>query len=94
VAAVNGIRVRGVLDDSLYDVVLTGDPHEPVAGNRRVAALVDHWSGDRVLTAPTGPVVTVDPAAPVTVLALLTVETVVLAVDGVAAGTGHLPMVR
>jgi hypothetical protein len=76
------IRVRGVLDDGLYEVALTGDPANPVVGSRRVAALVDQWTGEQVITGPTGPVVTVDPGDARSLLALLSVETTVRGVDG------------
>lgn len=68
-------RVAGKLDDTLYEVVVTGDASSPVVGSRRVAALVEQYTGRTVLATPTGPAYKVDPKDRASVLALLHAHT-------------------
>ena len=63
--------VAGTLDNTLYEVEVTGDPRRPVVGSKRVAALVEQYAGETVLATPVGPAYTVDGADEASVLALL-----------------------
>lgn len=73
-------RVTGLLDDTLYEVEVTGNAKQPVVGSKRVAVLVEQFAGETVLVTPAGPAYKVDPGKPETVLALLSAETKVASV--------------
>src|SRR4051794_8225492 len=74
-AVMSSFRVRGTLDDTLYEVEVTGDPARPVVGSDRVAELVRQETGETVLATPQGPACTVDPGDATSVLALLSAQT-------------------
>ncbi len=75
--------VTGVVDDTLYEVEVTGKAANPVVGSKRIAALVEQSAGTVVLATPMGPRYTVDPADGASVLALLSTKTKVRTVgDG------------
>lgn len=78
-----GFRVRGRLDDALYEVEVTGNASKPVVGSDRVAKLVDQYQGETVLATPQGPAYTVDPGDATSVLALLSAQTKVESVGDV-----------
>jgi hypothetical protein len=79
----SGFTVSGVLDNTLYDVEVTGDASNPVVGSKRVSALVTQQTGTTVLATPGGPRYTVDPGDPASVLCLLSAQTKVQSVgDG------------
>jgi hypothetical protein len=63
--------VVGVLDGLPYEVEVTGNPAAPVVGNARVARLLVQFQGETCLATPVGPAYLVDPADPLSVLALL-----------------------
>lgn len=67
--------VTGVLDDTLYEVEVTGRTDQPVVGSKRVAALVTQETGNTVLATPGGPAYKVDPSDPASVLCLLSTKT-------------------
>lgn len=71
----SGFTVAGSLDDTLYEVQVTGDPARPVAGSKRVAALCEQYEGRTVLATPTGPAYKVTGGDPQSVLALLSTHT-------------------
>lgn len=77
----NGFRVAGVLDHTLYEVEVTGDAKTPVVGSKRVRGLVRQHAGETILVTPAGPAYVVDPSDPVTVLALLSAHTKVTRVS-------------
>lgn len=70
-----GFTVAGILDDTLYEVEVTGEESRPVVGSKRVDALVRQHTGSVVLATPAGPRYTVDPADAKSILALLSTET-------------------
>lgn len=70
-----GFTVQGSLDGALYEVEVTGDGGAPTMGSRRVAALVDQFTGTQVKVTPHGPVFVVSPSDPASVLALLSSRT-------------------
>lgn len=70
-----GFTVAGSLDDTLYEVHVTGDPARPVIGSKRVAALVEQFTGETVLVTPSGPAYTVSPGDEKSILALLSAHT-------------------
>lgn len=70
-----GFTVAGSLDGTLYEVQVTGDPATPVVGSKRVARLVEQWTGETVMVTPVGPAYDVDPGDPASVLALLAAKT-------------------
>lgn len=74
--------VAGVLDDTLYEVEVTGDPAQPAVGSRRVAALIAHETGETVMATPVGPAYVVSPGNATSILALLTTATKVTRVSG------------
>lgn len=76
----SGFTVAGVLDDTLYEVEVTGRKDQPVVGSKRVAALVQQDTGTTVLATPGGPRYTVDPGDPASVLCLLSTKTKVTSV--------------
>lgn len=84
----SGFTVAGVLDDTLYEVQVTGDAGRPVVGSKRVGRLVEQWAGETVLVTPVGPAYTVDPGDQASVLALLSAKTAVRSV-----GDGAPPLV-
>ncbi|PRH81197.1 hypothetical protein C6N75_00060 [Streptomyces solincola] len=66
------MRVIGTLDDGgAYDVEVTGREDRPVAGSRRVRALVEQYTGQPVLLGPLGPRRDLEPTDVTAVLALL-----------------------
>lgn len=71
----SGFTVAGSLDDTLYEVEVTGDPARPVVGSKRVAALVEQYDGETVLASPVGPAYVVTPGDAESVLCLLVAET-------------------
>lgn len=71
----SGFTVAGVLDNTLYEVRVTGDANDPVVGSKRVRVLLRQYQGENVMVTPVGPVYVVDPADPVSVLALLAAHT-------------------
>jgi hypothetical protein len=82
----------------LYQVQVTGDPAQPVAGSGQIRALVADRTqlGDPIMLSPTGPSVPFNPADGRAVLALLNSTTTVLTVEGdtpkpepLAVGTIH-----
>ena len=74
------MRVTGFIHDTHYDVTVNAG--EPPRGSVKIARLVESWAGRQVVGGPTGPLVTVDPADPDTVLALLAARTTVTGVEG------------
>lgn len=95
-----GFTVSGVLDNTLYQVKVTGDASNPVVGSKRVRLLVRQYAGQKVQVTPTGPVFTVNPGDPKSILALLSAkskvthagsdgETVPRLVDEPAEGVIH-----
>lgn len=70
-----GFRVAGVLDNTLYEVEVTGDSSTPVVGSKRVTGLIRQLDGETVLVTPQGPAYTVDPGDPASVLAALHAHT-------------------
>lgn len=73
--------VTGVLDGTLYEVQVTGDPESPVVGSKRVARLVEQYDGETVLATPVGPAYVVSPGDATSVLCLLTAQTQVRSVS-------------
>jgi hypothetical protein len=68
--------VTGTLEDgSAYQVRIPGQDGSPVAGSRRVRALVEQHTGEPVLLDPLGPRRDLDPADGDAVLALLRQKT-------------------
>lgn len=72
-----GFTVAGSLDDTLYEVEVTGDSARPVVGSKRVAGLVRQHEGDTVLATPVGPAYVVKGSDPKSILALLVTHTTV-----------------
>lgn len=78
--------VAGVLDDTMYEVEVTGSKSAPIVGSKRVAALVGQFDGQSVKASPAGPTYTVDGGDPKSVLALLSTQTKVSRIgDGAPA---------
>lgn len=71
----SSFTVSGMLDDTLYEVAVTGEADRPTAGSKRVAALVDQHLGETVLATPNGPAYVVAGSDPKSVLALLSTKT-------------------
>jgi hypothetical protein len=67
--------VSGELDNTLYEVAVTGESDRPTVGSKRVAALVDQNLGETVLATPNGPAYTVEAGDPKSILALLSSKT-------------------
>lgn len=78
----SSFTVSGNLDDTLYEVAVTGDTDRPVVGSKRVAALVDQNIGETVLATPNGPAYTVSGSDQRSILALLSSKTKVTSVSG------------
>lgn len=71
--------VTGLLDDgTAYQVQIPGREGEPVAGSRRVRALVEQHTGRPVMLGRLGPLRLLDPSDPEAVLALLRRHTTVV----------------
>ena len=68
-------RVVGVLDNAIYEVVVTGRKAKPVVGSKQVAALVEQNIGRTILATPAGPAHVVDPANIASIVALLSTAT-------------------
>lgn len=77
----SGFRVAGVLDNTLYEVEVTGRADDPVVGSKRVRGLLRQFEGEDVAVTPQGPTYTVDPRSPASILALLSVHTKVTRVS-------------
>ena len=71
----SGFTVAGVLDNTLYEVKVTGNKADPVVGSKRVRILLRQYTGEKVMVTPVGPTYTVDPADPESILALLSART-------------------
>src|SRR4051794_27391651 len=71
----NGFTVRGSLDDTPYEVQVTGDAKSPVVGSSRVTGLVRQYEGETILATPQGPRYVVNGGDPESVLALLSAHT-------------------
>lgn len=71
----SGFTVAGVLDDTLYEVKVTGNAKNPVVGSKRVAGLLRQHEGERVLVTPQGPAYVVSGGDAESVLALLATQT-------------------
>lgn len=71
-------RVEGVYQGTPYDVKV-GDGG--VSGSKKIARLVQLYTGRQVPAGPTGPMVTVSPSDTVSVLALLGHKTAVTVVE-------------
>ncbi|AXI91321.1 hypothetical protein SAM9427_36750 (plasmid) [Streptomyces sp. ETH9427] len=70
------MMVTGTLEDgSAYKVRIPGPGGAPVAGSRRVRAMVEQLAGSPVLLGPLGPRRDLDPKDSAAVLALLRRET-------------------
>lgn len=68
--------VTGTFEDgAAYQAQIPGAGGSPVAGSRRVRAMVEQAAGTPVLLGPLGPKVVFDPAAAGSVLALLRLKT-------------------
>ncbi len=67
--------VAGVLDDTLYEVEVTGQAGQPVAGSKKIAAMVSLETGSWVDATPQGPRYKVDPTDPASILCLLHAKT-------------------
>lgn len=84
------VRVAGVLDRTLYEVELTGDPRDPVVGSKRIRGLVRQHLGETVLVTPVGPAYTVAADDVESLLALLSAHTKVTRVsDGAPTLVEH-----
>jgi hypothetical protein len=79
---VSGFTVAGVLDNTLYEVKVTGNKADPVVGSKRVKGLFRQYEGQKVSVTPVGPAYTVDGGDPASVLALLSVHTKVTRAGG------------
>ncbi|MGW0757159.1 hypothetical protein ACWD1Y_11825 [Streptomyces sp. NPDC002814] len=76
------MRVIGTLEDgAAYHVEVTGRADRPVAGSRRVRALVEQYTGTPVLLGPLGPQRTLEPTDTAAVLAVLRAHTRVVEVS-------------
>lgn len=73
------MRVQGEIDGARYDVHV--GPDGPT-GSVRVGRLVAQYTGRQVKAGPTGPMVTVSPSDPASVVALLAVKTRVTGTAG------------
>lgn len=80
--------VKGSLDGARYEVRVDSGG---VTGSTMVSRLVEQYAGRKVMSGPTGPMVTVDAADPRSVLALLAAKTKVLEATGVESEGTTVP---